>query len=326
MYFGVMSKVFERPWSAMLTYLFALRYAVNSLRQVSGTFVKFSKFLPEFRVYTELVDGAERLRRRRERRMTKGGSLPESLSVRLSDERRWNSPARLVVRPGEIVWAFIPARASRFELEALAMRLGAKLEGTPDLVLHGSFYAGASLEPQRTLLVNALGPSHVPEDAAALRAMLDRLCVSGEIQRLSDGLGTLASVAEEQPLSNHAAYAVSAGRQLIDDRQIAFVSVDALHSLKPDFTARLLDEIAARSQYVVLVDHRPELSQQAPLNALQNISGALVMDGREVVAGGDVGWLQDNLKSIKRFLLLRHDDLVHDEEDLDEDEDTDSME
>jgi hypothetical protein len=325
-FFGMATKLYDRSWSAMLTYLFALRYAISSLRQVSSIFIKFSKFLPEFRAYTELIDAAERLRRRRERAMARGDALPDSLVLRLGEDRRWNSQARLSIRRGDVVWVLVPARPTRFELEALALRLGTKLEGTPDLACHASFLAVSSLDPEKSLLVNALGMNPPSDAVAKLRALLKRLEVSQEFEKLPNDLDTLAAVMEEQPLSQEAQCAISVGPSLLNDTGIAFASMDALRWLKPEFKSRMFEEIQSRAQYVVFVDDRTDaIASPAWAFLGERVQGAIVMDGRALLGAGDTTWLADNLKSMSRFLDGRRSDVSADEEDLDEDEETDSI-
>jgi len=324
-FFGLVTRTHQRSWSEMLTYLFALRYAVSSLRQVTGIFIKFSKFLPEYRTYSQFVDHARRLSADRAAHRRDGRPLQGSLTIKLDGDRRWDSHAQIQFDRSTVLWVLTPDRATHFELEAIASRLGRLARPAIDLASQGAFLSRASLDAHQRVLTSALGNSPSTDLVSAFRAAVGRLGVIEQLDGLSHGLDTVAEDLEKEGLSPEAMYAIGFGHVLAQPPEVAIFAVDSLTSLDRSFVDRLLDEF--KSGYVVLVDHRADAVIHPTFAAVvERVTGIVVMEGSDLIAGGDQQWFQANFKRVKRYLQSRRAVLVDEEDDLEEDDDSDSME
>jgi ABC-type multidrug transport system fused ATPase/permease subunit len=124
-YFTIDSRVHGRPWADLLAYIVALRFAVSALRQVSGTLAKLSRYLPEYRSYARVVDGANRIARHRRELESGEREWPDHLTIRLGSNAAWNSPRRLTMAVDQVLWVLVPESGtlSDAELGAIAARL-----------------------------------------------------------------------------------------------------------------------------------------------------------------------------------------------------------
>jgi ABC-type multidrug transport system fused ATPase/permease subunit len=138
-YFLVETSAGERAWSDFIVFVVALRFVFFGVKQMTSRFVKLSRFLSEFRAYTEFVDGAERLRAENER----GGvaPLPDSLIFRCGKDGRWQSAPRLRVERRQSAIILTPHRVTHGMLQAAAARIALSLREPADLLSRSNLAA-----------------------------------------------------------------------------------------------------------------------------------------------------------------------------------------
>lgn len=140
-FFGMQAREHARPWSDLIFYLLALRYAMTSLKQTTTLGAKFSRFFPEYHAYSAFVAESERTRERRTAALARPNTLPEGLSLRLGKNARWDSSRMLRMRvPGTLI-ILTPIAAGHADLEAMLLRLEERAEEDVDLTTHAAFIA-----------------------------------------------------------------------------------------------------------------------------------------------------------------------------------------
>jgi ABC-type multidrug transport system fused ATPase/permease subunit len=152
LFFGLAAQWYDRPWADLLSYLVALRFAIGSLRQVSALFVKFSRFFPEYRAYSQFVESAERVRRERQNMRRSESQLPDQLMLKLESAALWNAPAATIINRGQLLWILTPIeKPTEFELREVAWRLSGKLSPPWDLADGAVFGSALAVDPQASL-------------------------------------------------------------------------------------------------------------------------------------------------------------------------------
>jgi ABC-type multidrug transport system fused ATPase/permease subunit len=142
MFFGVQAHERGRPWSDLLFYLLALRFAMTALRQVTTLLAKFSRFFPEYRAYGEFVEGAAAIRTRREAGSPAGVAvLPSILTLRIGREPIWESQRVIKLSRGDWLWVLMPLAAEHIDLETLAARLEHWVDEDVDLATSAAIIA-----------------------------------------------------------------------------------------------------------------------------------------------------------------------------------------
>ncbi len=265
MFFGVQAREHGRPWSDLILYLVALRFAMTALRQVTTLLAKFSRFFPEYRAYGAFGRGAAESRQRRAPVRERGASgngglaaLPEALTVRVGKRGLWDSPRGVKVdRNGATLWVLMPLAADYVDLEALAARLE-RIDEPVDLATNAMFIARAV---------------DIDDDATAIAAAPMIVLADDVLQRR----------------------AVQA-------------------------------TLAQARGFVAIVSNRPDAALLT-ITERNMPASVIVMDGSEVLGGGDAAWLKANAQAIAAELARRADELQQrgalgeseDEEDEDED-------
>lgn len=146
----------ERTWAEFLVFIVALRFMFFGVRQVTARLVKLSRFLPEYRAYSEFIDDAEALRSLNQ---TPAAPLPDVLVFRCGREGRWNSAPRLRVQRGEAVIVLTPHRVTHGMLEAAAARLSGALKEPADLLRRSSLAATEESEADMIISTSGDGPA-----------------------------------------------------------------------------------------------------------------------------------------------------------------------
>lgn len=140
-FFGIQARDHARPWSDLIFYLLALRYAMTSLKQTTTLGAKFSRFFPEYHAYSEFVVGSARTRERRSLERAKPRELPDQLSLRLGKSGRWNSPRMFRIRlPGTVI-VLSPLASGHADLEAMMLRFERRVDEDVDLTTSAAFIA-----------------------------------------------------------------------------------------------------------------------------------------------------------------------------------------
>jgi len=140
-FFGVKTQApeGERTWAEFLVFIVALRFVFYGVRQVTARLVKLSRFLPEYRAYTEFVDEAEGIRAGNAR----GGAaaLPDVLVFRCGRDGQWGSVPRLRMQRSQSVVVLTPHRVTHGMLEAAAVRMAGALKEPADILRRSNLLA-----------------------------------------------------------------------------------------------------------------------------------------------------------------------------------------
>lgn len=325
-YFGVATNRGSRSWAELVSYLVALRFAVGGLRHVSSLFLKFSRYFPEYRAYSNFVEAAAEIRGRRERLAADPPPLPERLSFRIR-RGRWESESRLSIPRTGVLWALTPEFAGHFTLESAACRLEPLCTEPVDLAGRSAIYADTPFEADETLLANALGADAGPEAAAKLEQALATLGVQDEIRALPQGLRTRLCDHPGLSMSPEATLALHAGPALLDEPNVLLLSAATIRSLDPAFVRRL-QALHASNGLTIIVDHRAGPLLQLPADDALAPDGVAVMDGPDLVGGGDGAWFKRHAAEVEEFLRAQRGGAEYgdtDDDDNDEDEDDDDL-
>jgi ABC-type multidrug transport system fused ATPase/permease subunit len=251
-FFGAQSREHGRPWSDLLFYLVALRFAVTSLRQVTTLVGKFSRFFPEYRSYGTFVRQAMSIHERRIAAGQSDAPTPQALTWRIGRKPQWESPRVVRVNRAEgVLWVLTPLPPEFVDLEALAARLEQLNVEEIDLASNAEFIVRASDCEARSREIAAAQCLLLPDDVLPRRAVQEAL--------------------------------------------------------------------SACQGYVVIVSARPDAALLS-IQERKECAAVIVLDGGEVLGGGDAAWLKFNIVAIAKE-LGRRADLSHQvADDLEEDE------
>ncbi len=137
-FFGLKTQSGERTWAEFLIFIVALRFVFYGVRKTTSRLVKLSRFLHEYRAYSEFIDEAEQLRRTNE---TPARALPDALIFRCGKDGLWNSAPRLRLARGESAIVLVAQRTTAGMLEAVLARLSATLKERAELLRRSSLAA-----------------------------------------------------------------------------------------------------------------------------------------------------------------------------------------
>ena len=158
-FFGVRARDHARPWSDLIFYLLALRYAMASLKQVTSLSAKFSRFFPEYRSYARFVTESARTRERRAAVAARPPAVPDMMTLRIGRQARWDSTRTLRLRRPGILLALSPAPQGFVDLEAIAVRIEERLQDDVDIATHAAIIIDAdaldAIKPAATVLMPA---------------------------------------------------------------------------------------------------------------------------------------------------------------------------
>ena len=323
-FFGVATKSYGRSWTELVSYLVALKLAIGALRHVSGLFLKFSRYFPEYREYSHFVQGCQRVREQRRAQpvtIVDAASAPTSLTIRPGSRTMWNSVTRLSWNQGSILWLALASRPGHFRLESAAARLEARLAEPAALAATAYLQADAKLDDNETLLTNALGLDPAPEKIQQLRALLRELEVLDEVTALPDGLSSLAGKLDKVNLSGEVRFAIAAASCMLDRPGVIILAAHILLDLSPPFAERVLRSLSPAR--IVIAEWRlPRILQPAPATLGLPVAGIVVMDDRRIIGAGDGSWFKFNFDSISEYLGL-HKVPSQDYTDIDTDDNDD---
>jgi hypothetical protein len=330
-FFGIAALWYERPWAEMVTYLIALRFAIGSLRAVSGVFVKFSRYFPELHAYSQFLQASQRLRLNRERAAGPGARWPNSMRVMLNGELRFGPPPApdLELAPSRVLWVIstlssgLGGRITYYDMDAIAQRLSKIISPRVDVPWNAAYLDIGPLVPEQSLLRNALGEAPTDDDKERFVAFLQALGVWQEIQSLPEQLETTAREALLRDLSDEAQLALSATHALREPKMFIFVSAGTLARLSEPFVQALV-RLNESSCFIVIESCADGPDDAALAKLRDRIAGVIVMDGRQVVGAGDLQWLRANAGGIQRLVKSRRQAQAM-EDDLEDDENIELM-
>ncbi len=130
-----------RAWADLVFYLFALRFAISSLKQTTSLGAKFSRFFPEYRLYAAFVQDCAANRQRRAAELANPRPAPESFTLRLGRHGRWDSPRSIRISAGDVLWVLVPQLSGHAHLEGVAVQLERLAEEDIDLATRAVFAA-----------------------------------------------------------------------------------------------------------------------------------------------------------------------------------------
>lgn len=132
-------KAAQPDWAKLLAYLVALRFTLNSLRNVTSTFIILSRFSPEYKEYIDFVNGAGQIRRDRRDHAARDVPFPDHIEFHCGINK-FHSPQNSVrVRKGQLIWVLQPDPPGAGVLKTLASRLEVNVKPAVDLFTNVSF-------------------------------------------------------------------------------------------------------------------------------------------------------------------------------------------
>jgi len=132
-FFGIRARDHNQPWSDLIFYVLALRYAMASLKQATSLMAKFSRFFLEYRSYAGFVTDSARTRERRAAIAANPPALPAVLTLRLGRQALWGAPRTLRLRRPGCVLVLTPASQGFADLEAIIVRIEERLDEGVDI-------------------------------------------------------------------------------------------------------------------------------------------------------------------------------------------------
>ncbi len=132
LYFGVSAAEHGRPWSDLIFYLLALRYAMAAIKQSTALLAKFSRFFPEFHFYSRFIAQCEESKAHADAAAAPA-SLPETLAIRIGRRSRWESQPTIRLHMPACLFVFVPAQPGHADMEAAMLRIQKRLADQHDL-------------------------------------------------------------------------------------------------------------------------------------------------------------------------------------------------
>jgi len=170
--FGLETAEGKRTWSEYIAYILALRFALSGIRQTTARFIKLSRYLPEYRAYTEFVDNAERIRAART--FASAEPLPDVLTLSLSGEKRWNSQRKIRLARGRVLWILTNEKPSVSVLGAYHAMIERAVRNGGAPTMPAVLAAGAiPAAPQKDMIIARAGVFVGDQTEALVRAALD---------------------------------------------------------------------------------------------------------------------------------------------------------
>lgn len=311
MFFGQATQAGERTWAEFLMYLVALRFLVGAIRQVTAKFIRLSRFHGAYRAYTEFIDDAEALKA-----ALAAQPAPEPMEkivIRAPDEAMFESDPRLRLTPGQHAWLLSPDRPTHAVMQRLLAAASDALRGGGDMVTPASCYAGLpTLDPERTLRENVLGPSPGEPAAAAHEQRLIAWGFGEAIERLPHGLDTRADDDAARELEPAFLFALGAAA-LPQGASVLALSAAGAADLGAARLSMAIHTLAP--VYLFLASDTPDDAADAAFEPLaERMAGAAVVLDGAIVACGDRAWLARERGAIRaafderRGVAGAHDD------------------
>jgi hypothetical protein len=168
-------------WTALLTYLLAMRYGMNQIKSALSGFAGINRFFHQMRAYFLFVNSQHE-----PLRPATAVTTPESLTI--SCEARSALPGsrqQLVIRPGERIVLYGPFQPTRFQMHALFAQL-----------------FGESMEMLRAIMAR----TRIVADEEVIRLVANRGAADGERDERRDetnGNGLSFVVVSARSLRSH---------------------------------------------------------------------------------------------------------------------------
>ncbi|MCI0363941.1 MAG: hypothetical protein L0Y44_14830 [Phycisphaerales bacterium] len=309
-------------WAAFLMYLVSLRFAISALRHVTSILVNISRYLPHVDRYCRFIERAEQIRKKR-LKVNRSTQLPARFAIECSDHQLWNSAAQLEVRLGQAVWILIPWRPMHGDLEAVASALESRLNPPADLFTSAFFLAvpSAEIAPQSGV---AAYPASPPIQSKEVEPAATTVAAAAALQDGTSPASTMRSqtalidrTREPVPTTRSDEFAIEQPEQALapSGARAIFVSAKVLARTARN-GADLVGPARAHSCLFIVAGPTLEAAELATPGLPQKVAGGVVVRDSQIIACGDLDWLNSNLSSIRSF--LQRDSALHIGDEADE--------
>jgi hypothetical protein len=256
----------SRVWSDLLLYLFALRFAFGGLQRISISATQIIRTFPWYSTYVNFVRAAEQYHYYSDH--VDLPPLPQtSFWIQSIESPLTSTPERIEVEEQALIWVILPYRPIYGDLQTTALRIENSLSPIGALVKETDFIEPAS--------ESATSDNSEPDDLQAKTNL--ELNNKTESQKQSASLMTTTS------------------------QGTAFIDVSVIFQGDRETIQAHLD----RYQRIFLVTHDPErlLKARGICNIIRKrTTGVVILNDLNVVAGGSLYWLMDNLDSVRSYL------------------------
>lgn len=256
----------SRVWSDLLLYLFALRFAFGGLQRISISATQIIRTFTWYNTYVDFVRTAEQYRHHSDKIYLP--PLPQtSFWIQSIESPLALIPERIEVEARALIWVILPYRPIYGDLQTTALRIENSLSPLGALVEETDFIELES-EP-------ATSENSESDDRQTTTNL--KLNHKTESQKQSTPLMTSTS------------------------RGTAFIDVSVIFQGHRDTIQAYLD----RYQRIFLVTHDPErlLKARGICNTVRKrTTGVVILNDLNVVAGGSLYWMMDNLDSVRSYL------------------------
>lgn len=288
-------------WIYILAYIIALRFTVNSLRGVTGTFLLLSRFSPQYHSYSGFVDTAGEISQQRSESTKYNLSLPDNLEFKCEIGGVNDSNNSLVVQKGDIIWVIQSAPPELCELKKLASCIEMKANLQCDMFSKATFLTEPHLEHNQLVKIKDLlsGDDFSDDSLVRLRGTLQSLGVIDELNALPLGLKTPLNQWSTVNLSAEAVYAVNF---LLACNQSEAVFIGAQKFLKfEDYFRENIFSIK-RDCYTFIVSDDPEMPLKLTCNK-ERKQIFIVFHQGTITGCADEDWFSENILDIKKFFI-----------------------
>lgn len=270
--FGTFAMQESRSWGAMLAFVLALYYLVNSVQTLASYLASLTRFYPQlvaFRLFCLDADQcADRLIR---------GDPARDVMLRVSRDPLPESRCEARIRPGDRAYFYATQTAGRLALAQFAAALSAYCaDGDAD-------YIGAGYGIPAGTLREAIGDiSADTEESERLASMLGRFGIGAEVAAWPEGLDTELTAERWRTLSPAVRAAIRIIPATLSTCATLLVSASVIVSLTPAQRETLWSALVGKRVFMVL-----EPGDQ-PEPTIADL--VIVADGNSVIGIGDANW------------------------------------
>ncbi|MCF8069981.1 MAG: hypothetical protein K9L30_15480 [Desulfobacterales bacterium] len=305
-YFIFSTSETERNWSLLVAFLVALRFAIQGLKQITGVFIKLSRFFSEYTTFSEFIDGSELIKKNRMESNVQSEQLPQKLDLVYRKTSVSSSDKKISMKKGNIVYVFQPSLPKYGDLKNIAAVLESAIKQKVDIFQNSIFQdelfyntAKSIYEISRDDIQKDLQKFDDPE---LQNSNFENTILSQINSENSNELIFLASILKQKKIPD-----------------ILFMTSESLKGLSAEFVSTFLMN---NNLYKIVLSNDLSIVLKNK-NILSKVDGIIITDSKDIIGLGNVEWFEsvsDEVTDLFQNLKIQKDDLDEIELDLDLDD------